>query len=162
MGLKLSDLNHKEVEVIQSPPSRSLGDKATAAIEGFGNANTAGLLPYISGELASLTRSPTEDVDNQLKSKGFTIDQPDWNSSQDQAAENRLMLARHAKEMPEQFYGGELAATLLPGAAGAKSAAPVAYSLAKKAVSSGLLGGAAKAGIYIKALDMLRGSLAGK
>lgn len=123
----------------------SVEEKATAAVEGFGNSLSAGFLPKIQALYGASLRDPSADIDEQLRAKGTKISQPEWNSYEAQKQMFEDKRAKMATEMPEQFYGGEVAGTLVGSGMGVAGAAKGLSAGAKGLIKLGAINAAKKA-----------------
>ena len=142
----------------------SLGDKAQAALEGYGNAVSVGTLPILQAAAQSsglLYPDPNAKLNEELKAKGIKIDEPEYGNFKTELAQNLARNDRQAKEMPTQYYGGQLAGT----AQGLVAAAPLGAKVISAAGKAALhkaqeLGpsGLIKAGLgYLAAKHLLNG-----
>jgi hypothetical protein len=111
----------------------SLSEKMNARIQGAGNTFSGGLLPKLQAGFNATSHDPHRDLDADLKSKGFKINQPNWNSYQDQLQQTEADLSRTEEEMPDEYYQGAM------GAVGAGLLGAGA-SAAKSSMGKGMLG----------------------
>lgn len=149
---------------IPEEESHSLGDKSQAALEGYGNAMTVGTLPILQAAAQSsglLYPDPNAKLNEELKAKGVKIDEPEYGNFKTELAQNMARNDMQAKEMPTQYYGGQLgglAQGLVTAAPlGAKVATTAGKAILHKAQELGP-GGLIKAGLgYLVAKHFLHG-----
>jgi hypothetical protein len=128
-------------------PAHSMGEKSQATLEGAGNAFSLGFLPQLQarGEQALNAASkwtgldPSQNTDQELmrNNPGLKIEQPQDNY--DTALKYyQQRKAMQQQEMPDQYYGGQLAAQGLmttPGLIGAaRTGIPMAWNAGKAAL----------------------------
>jgi hypothetical protein len=142
----ISDVDMEKMSASQ--PSK--GFSPEAAIQGFGQGALSGYLPELQAGVGKLIPNPTADVDEKLKSQGFSVPDsgPGGVSSLKEARQRDVGLA---KESPGSYLaggvGGAIASSpaygkalgLIPGL-GAVEGAGVGTRLAQAAAGGGVQG----------------------
>lgn len=116
--------------------THSLGEKAQAALEGYGNAASAGLLPILQAGAQStglMYPDPNAKLNEELRAKGVKIDEPAYGDFKTELGQNIARNEMQAKEMPTSYYGGQLVGAgqaLVGSGAIAAKAIPAAVKVA--------------------------------
>lgn len=143
----------KELESLYfSPPTEQelkIGSESEsfapqASLEGFGNAALSGYLPQAQAALGGLIPNPNKGLDQELRKKGFTIQQPE-DSYLTRRDENLARQERHLEENPKSYLGGSLAGILATAPAYGKGVQALTRgAIGKGALTRGAIGGAAQ------------------
>ena len=128
----ISDDEMAQMERAQSPQKQPVADLATqgaAALEGFGQAATAGYLPQIGAAVGALIPNPARTVNEKLKAQGFKIQE-----APDNYVTRRDELIRRGESLQKQA----------PVASAAGSVAGLAAGIPIMGMGAGRMPGLAK------------------
>lgn len=98
--------------------SKPFGQRATAVLEGGGNALTLGLLPKLQAVYGASMEDPQADTDRMLRAKGVKVPESHWNEYGYQKQQFENLRDHYEKDDPEDYYAGELGAAVVPALAG--------------------------------------------
>lgn len=89
------------------PQEPSFMDKAQATAEGFGQGILGQHLPQVEAAVQGLLPRGGDSVDEELRGRGFTIDQPE-DSYVARRDANIARMKKQSEELPGYYYGGQI------------------------------------------------------